>query len=193
MDLELKKLYARAFDTPAGKCFSLVVLGPDADRNEFDVTVFHARSMRTYIGKGLRAPVRWIKPDLWMPLALRALASEHQPEGVHFNFDPETGAPGSDAKDCHHRPPWAHAIGRILRSLEDVFLHLSPHTLGVAVMDMAGARGGYECRCTTGGDAAAVEGWGRGASGRRVGDHVGVVLPTPGVVPATRRPAPASD
>ncbi|GIM13533.1 hypothetical protein Vretimale_16626 [Volvox reticuliferus] len=27
-----------------------------------------------------------------MPLALRALASEHQPEGVHFNFDPETGA-----------------------------------------------------------------------------------------------------
>ncbi|GIL57386.1 hypothetical protein Vafri_12635 [Volvox africanus] len=92
MDSELKNLYARAFDTPAGKCFSIIVLGPDGDRNGFDVTVFHARSMRTYIGKGLRAPTRWIKPELWMPLALRALASELQPEGVNFNFDPDTGA-----------------------------------------------------------------------------------------------------
>ncbi|GIL89715.1 hypothetical protein Vretifemale_17491, partial [Volvox reticuliferus] len=47
---------------------------------------------KAYFATCLRAPVRWIKPDLWMPLALRALASEHQPEGVHFNFDPETGA-----------------------------------------------------------------------------------------------------
>ncbi|GLI67528.1 hypothetical protein VaNZ11_011742 [Volvox africanus] len=92
MDSELKNLYARAFDTPAGKCFSMIVLGPDGDRNGFDVTVFHARSMRTYIGKGLQAPTRWIKPELWMPLALRALASELPPEGVHFNFDPDTGA-----------------------------------------------------------------------------------------------------
>ncbi|GLC41824.1 hypothetical protein PLESTM_001244000 [Pleodorina starrii] len=48
--------------------------------------------MRTYVGKGLRAPPRWIKPGLWMPLALRALASEKAPEGVRFSFNLDTGA-----------------------------------------------------------------------------------------------------
>ncbi|GLC60942.1 hypothetical protein PLESTB_001698000 [Pleodorina starrii] len=92
MDPELKRLYARAIDTPSGKCFCVVVSGPDVDGDGFDVTVFHAQTMRTYVGKGLRAPPRWIKPDLWMPLALRALASEKAPEGVRFSFNPDTGA-----------------------------------------------------------------------------------------------------
>ncbi|EFJ46597.1 hypothetical protein VOLCADRAFT_105502 [Volvox carteri f. nagariensis] len=92
MDPDLKKLYARAIDTPAGKCFCLVMSGADVDGDGFDVTVFHARSLRTYAGKNLRAPPRWIKPDLWMPLALRALATETAPEGVRFNFNPDTGA-----------------------------------------------------------------------------------------------------
>lgn len=52
MDAELKGLYARALDTPAGKCFCVVVSGPNVGEDGFDVTIFHARSMRTYVGKG---------------------------------------------------------------------------------------------------------------------------------------------
>ncbi|GFR53146.1 hypothetical protein Agub_g15866, partial [Astrephomene gubernaculifera] len=92
MDASLSRLYARALDTPSGKCFCLVRWGPDVDEFGFDVTLLHARSMRTFVGKGLRAPTRWIKPDLWIPLAQRALACEGQPADVNFQFNPDTGA-----------------------------------------------------------------------------------------------------
>ncbi|KXZ46895.1 hypothetical protein GPECTOR_39g389 [Gonium pectorale] len=47
--------------------------------------------MCTFVGRGLRKQQRWIKPELWIPLAQWALASEVQPAGVNFKFDIKSG------------------------------------------------------------------------------------------------------
>ncbi|KAG2435923.1 hypothetical protein HXX76_007118 [Chlamydomonas incerta] len=105
-----KGKYARVVDTDAGKCF-LLVQWPDAavlEEQGFDMVLFHARSMRTFVGKGLKLMHGFLYPELWMPLAERALAQGLESvsaAGVTFTFDVNTGqlqwiwAPGAAGKD----------------------------------------------------------------------------------------------
>jgi hypothetical protein len=46
-------LYARSVDTAAGRCFLLVTWSTTSEHEPFAVSLFHAKSMRIYAGKGL--------------------------------------------------------------------------------------------------------------------------------------------